>query len=101
VTRPLTVSEVAERWQCSDRTVYQLIEAGALRSFGVGRLIRVRPEWIEEFECGHEQACSEEEKALQLIRERRQRSERPSATSRRIRTRLTLVTGTGKGQGTH
>ena len=100
MTRPLTVAEVADRWQCCERTVYQQIETGALRSFGVGRLIRIRPEWIEAFECGEEADEAGEDPALRLIRQRRQALEKRSATSRRTRTAQPRGTGTGSGPAT-
>jgi excisionase family DNA binding protein len=98
--RPLTVPEIAERWTCCERTVYQIIETGALRSFGVGRLIRVRPEWIEAYECGEQLPEAEGDRVLKLIQQRQQALEARSGTSRRTRAGRTLATGTGSGQGT-
>jgi len=100
MNRPLTVSEVAARWQCHEQTVYRLIETKALRSFGVGRLIRIRPEWIDEYECGETADDEQGSEVLRLIRERRLKSEKRSAMSRRTRTAPTRATGTGSGQGT-
>ena len=68
--RPLTVSEIAERWTCCERTVYQIIETGALRSFSVGRLIRVRQEWVDAYECGEQAREAEGDRVLNLIRQR-------------------------------
>jgi excisionase family DNA binding protein len=45
----LKVPEVAEKLRCGKATVHELIRAGKLRSFRVGRLIRVSPEALEDF----------------------------------------------------
>ena len=36
-----TVSEIADRWQCSDRHVRRLIASGQLTAHKFGRLVRV------------------------------------------------------------
>lgn len=52
MTRPLTPAEVAERWQCSERKVYYMIQRGALPAFNLdGKLLRLRLKDVEEFEC--------------------------------------------------
>jgi len=50
--RPYSVATLAERWGCSRRHVANLIRNGALQSFRVGNLLRVRPEVVEQYECG-------------------------------------------------
>jgi len=45
----LTVAEVAEALRVSVRTVYNLLEAGALRGVRVGRAWRVPESALEEF----------------------------------------------------
>ena len=50
--RPFSVATLAERWGCSRRHVSNLIRKGALQSFRVGALLRVRPEEVERYECG-------------------------------------------------
>lgn len=49
--RPLTPEMVAARWGCSPNHVRNLIRRGELRGFRVGsRLLRVKPDAVEEFE---------------------------------------------------
>lgn len=44
---------LANRWGCSPRHVYKLIEAGALHSFRLGKLIRVAAGEVARIEgCG-------------------------------------------------
>jgi excisionase family DNA binding protein len=51
LVRPLTPEMVAARWDCSANHVRNLIRRGELRAFRVGsRLLRVKPEAVEEFE---------------------------------------------------
>ncbi|WP_420793509.1 helix-turn-helix domain-containing protein [Roseinatronobacter alkalisoli] len=47
----MTPEHVAERWECSAETVRQMCRRGELPHFRVGRMIRLRPEHIEEYEC--------------------------------------------------
>lgn len=47
-----TPRELADRWQCSERHVRNLINRGELRAFRLGgKLVRVRHEDVERFEC--------------------------------------------------
>lgn len=46
----MTVRQVAARWACSDRHVYDLISGGQLGHIRVGSLIRIRPADLEAFE---------------------------------------------------
>lgn len=49
--RPFTPDMLAERWQCSAETIRQMVKAGDLRGFRVGRMIRIPYEAVEEIEC--------------------------------------------------
>ena len=49
--RAYTVAQLAERWSCSDGTIYGLIRSGDLRSFRIGTLIRVSADEVERVEC--------------------------------------------------
>ncbi|WP_226549544.1 helix-turn-helix domain-containing protein [Celeribacter naphthalenivorans] len=49
--RPYTHNSLAERWDCSAQTVRNLISEGRLRAFRVGRMFRLKPEAVEEYEC--------------------------------------------------
>ena len=46
----MTVRQVAARWACSDRHVYDLISGGRLGHIRVGSLIRIRPADLEAYE---------------------------------------------------
>lgn len=49
---PFTPTTLAERWQCSERHVYNMIERGELPSFRLGgKLLRIRAEDVEAIEC--------------------------------------------------
>lgn len=50
--RPFTPKELAKRWQCSEKHVRNLVLRGALESFRIGKMIRVTPEAVEDYECG-------------------------------------------------
>ena len=47
-----TPQELAERWSCNPHTVYNLINAGELKTFRVGRQIRVTAEEVRRYEGG-------------------------------------------------
>lgn len=49
-----TPETLAVRWAVSAATVRNLIREGKLRSFSVGRQMRIRPQWVEEFEAAGE-----------------------------------------------
>jgi len=49
--RPYSVATLAERWDCHEDVVRRLISRGALLSFRVGDLIRVRASEVERYEC--------------------------------------------------
>lgn len=47
-----SVASLAEHWGCGTDTVYSLIKSGDLPAFKLGgRLLRVRGEEVEKFEC--------------------------------------------------
>lgn len=52
MTRPWTPDMLAERWGVSGETVRQLIRSGQLPGFRVGRMLRVKHEIVEAYECG-------------------------------------------------
>lgn len=41
---------IAERWECSPRHVRNLCNDGTLKSFRIGKMLRIRREALEEFE---------------------------------------------------
>ena len=50
----LTAAQVAERWACAPRTVYQLAEQGRLGCVRFGRrMVRFSLEAVEDFEQRH------------------------------------------------
>src|SRR5690625_3273834 len=53
--RPYTPETLAERWSCSSQHIRDLVAAGHLRAFRVGRLIRIR-----RGEAESRAACQEE-----------------------------------------
>ncbi len=55
-SRPLRVTEVAERLGCSVRTVHRELRRGKLRGYRVGRDWRVSPEALVEYEHPDERA---------------------------------------------
>jgi excisionase family DNA binding protein len=48
--RPFTVSSLAERWQCSDSHIYNLIQRGELPAKRLGKLIRIPAVAVAAFE---------------------------------------------------
>lgn len=44
------VEQVARLWGCSSHHVRALINRGELKAMRIGRLIRIRPEWVKEYE---------------------------------------------------
>ncbi|MGN7750613.1 helix-turn-helix domain-containing protein [Sinorhizobium sp. 22678] len=51
-TLVFTPASLAERWECSERHVRNLISSGELPSFRLGgKLLRIRKEDVEKFEC--------------------------------------------------
>ena len=58
-----TPKTLAERWQCSDRTVHEMCNSGELRAFRVGRMFRIRAEDVEAYEKGEAPAAAPPEPA--------------------------------------
>jgi len=55
MSKALRPEDVAARWECSEATVRRMLRDGRLRGFRVGgKLWRIRPEVVEEFECQNE-----------------------------------------------
>ncbi|WP_411969821.1 helix-turn-helix domain-containing protein [Paracoccus sp. DMF] len=50
--KPWTPDMLADCWGCSGETVRQLIRSGQLPAFRVGRMLRVKHETVEAYECG-------------------------------------------------
>lgn len=49
--RVFKISDIAERWECSEHHVRKVIESGELRAFRIGKLWRVRLDAIDEYEA--------------------------------------------------
>lgn len=49
--RVFNLSDVAERWDCSEAHVRKVVETGELRAFRIGKLWRIRGDAIDEFEA--------------------------------------------------
>lgn len=49
-----TVDSLAERWLCSQMTVYRLVETGKLKCFRVGQAIRIPRDVVERYERGEQ-----------------------------------------------
>ncbi|WP_299986629.1 helix-turn-helix domain-containing protein [uncultured Ruegeria sp.] len=56
--RPLSITQIAERWDCSDETVRSLVKSGKLPGFRLGRMIRVQLRHVLEMERGRESTAS-------------------------------------------
>ena len=55
--RSFRPDEVAERWQCSKRLVYILVQRGDLQGFKIGgKLLRISTEAVEAYEACHRQS---------------------------------------------
>ena len=50
--KPLTIAEIAERWDCSQETVRNLVKSGKLPGFREGRMMRVPLRYVLEMEAG-------------------------------------------------
>src|SRR5262245_65548619 len=49
--KPHTPETLATKWRCSARHVRNLIHRGELECFRIGKLMRIRVEAVEEYEC--------------------------------------------------
>lgn len=47
-----TVAELAARWKCAPLTIYNMIYSGKLKSFKLGRGVRISREAVERYERG-------------------------------------------------
>lgn len=55
-----SVATLAEHWGCGTDTVYALIKSGELQHFKLGgKLIRIRSDEVERFECRPTTACND------------------------------------------
>lgn len=52
-----TVGQIAERWQCSPKTVRRLIARGALMAHRIGSGIRISDNDLKTYERMHRDAC--------------------------------------------
>lgn len=48
---PYTPETLAERWGCSAETIRQMVKAGRLQGFRVGRMFRIPASAVEDHEC--------------------------------------------------
>ena len=48
--RPYTTAQLAERWQCCERHIRNMIDAGELEAFQIGRLWRIPAAVVRERE---------------------------------------------------
>lgn len=54
-----TPASLADWWGCSERQVRKMIDAGDLPAFRLGgKLLRIRPEDVEAFECQNQSGAS-------------------------------------------
>lgn len=64
--RPYSVAKLADRWGCHSDTVYSLIHSKQLNAFKLGgKLLRIRPDEVERFEC-QSTACNDTEERSPL-----------------------------------
>ena len=54
IDRIYTLAELAERWRCKIKTIYNMVESGKLRAFKVGREYRVKAAEVLRFEGGED-----------------------------------------------
>ena len=52
VNTAFTVTTLAERWACSRDVIYDLLRAGKLRAFRVGKNLRISAEEVRRYEEG-------------------------------------------------
>lgn len=58
------VASLAEHWACGTDTVYALIKSGDLQAFKLGgKLLRIRAEEVERYECRTDTASNDCEAA--------------------------------------
>jgi excisionase family DNA binding protein len=49
--RPYSPQTLAERWGCSDQKIRNMLDAGELSGFRLGKLIRIPASEVERYEC--------------------------------------------------
>lgn len=49
-TRAYTVKTLAARWSCGQDVIYDMIRTGAIKTFRVGRAIRISAAEVERYE---------------------------------------------------
>jgi len=59
--RPFSVPQLADRWQCSEQHIRDLVSSGALQHFRLGRLIRIPDLAVRDYE-----SCSPDTEASGL-----------------------------------
>jgi len=60
MSKPYSVASLADYWGCGTDTVYSLIHSGDLSAFRLGgRLLRIRHDAVEDFECRRNIACND------------------------------------------
>lgn len=58
-----TVAQVAQRWECSESHVRNMIEDGELPHFRLGKLIRIKKEDVEKWESSASANTNSEDSA--------------------------------------
>lgn len=65
MTAVYSVATLAQRWECGEDTIYSMIRSGSLRAFKVGgKLLRIRGDEVERFECQNTVSNDTEESSL-------------------------------------
>ena len=82
IEKPFSTRRLAERWECSEQHVRDLIQNGDLNHFRIGRLIRIPYKEVEQFEAIGDLNCTEEN-TMPL----QQLTDKPSAAPFVLRTR--------------
>lgn len=49
--RPYTPATLAKRWECSTALVYDLLNAGTLSGFRLGKLWRIPADVVDDYEA--------------------------------------------------
>ena len=64
--RPFSPETLAERWNCSPEKVRQMVRAGELQGFRLGKLIRIPATEVERIECLNGDSSSTEDSGALL-----------------------------------
>ncbi|GAA5663414.1 hypothetical protein Brsp07_01892 [Brucella sp. NBRC 14130] len=62
--------DVAKLWGCSSRQILNMINSGQLEAFRVGKLLRITPAAVEEYQRRNTVSVKSEEGAAALLGER-------------------------------